>query len=270
MPMQFVSKKRLLFISSNRCLFYYKGCLYHSAIPENKDTKLCSLATSIIERVLFYFPFAERALRLAPKCCAKISDSQIILARRGHIWKVDLKTGRLSKEFTFPQGMSGPIYLVSIRGVTGFPDGIYCGTYVGFHQPVRIWHRSVEGVWSEVFEFPDGEVLHIHNIVPDPTKHRILILTGDRDDESAIWEATDFFAVVRPLLKGSQQYRACVAFPVDDHIFYATDTPLEQNYIYDFDERSGRVTIVRQMPGPVIYGTTIDQTVFRTMRWRPL
>ena len=46
---------------------------------------------------------------------------------------------------------------------------------------------------------------------------------------------------VEVVLSGSQQARAVGAVATADGLYFASDTPLEQNYVYKLD-REGRVT----------------------------
>lgn len=120
------------------------------------------------------------------------------------------------------------------------------------NDPVSIYRRS-EGKWKKIFSFPDHTIQHIHNIVYDKYRNCYFIMTGDKNDESGIWTADYQFENVKPLVKGNQKYRACVLFPTSNGIFYATDTPLEQNYVYKIDNHS-IVTEVCKIPGPCIFG----------------
>lgn len=91
-----------------------------------------------------------------------------------------------------------------------------------------------------------------------------MILTGDGDAQSGIWEADLEFKSVKPIVKGSQKYRACVAYPTQEGIYYGTDTPLRQNYLYKLTERDGGVALLTlyEMPGPCIFGEVVDDALY--------
>ena len=260
MKAKIISHGQLLLADENKYVFFKKGKLFFSKSIQESPRFLCCIPQSGIKKLLCNIPLAERMLRLAPRTAAWIDDHSFLLAHRGIVYRVELENGTIVQEHTFVTGMNAPISFACIKGVEGFEDGIVYGDYVGESAyPVAIWHRSLDGIWKEVFQFPYGSVRHVHQIISDPEHGRVLVLTGDEGDEVAIWEVKNHFAEVSPILQGSQQYRSCFAFVENDHIYYATDTPLEQNYLYDFDTVNHTTTILNELPGPVIYGTTMEQ-----------
>ena len=260
MKAKIISKGQLLLADENKYVFFKKGKLYFSKNIQDSPQFLCCIPQSGLKKCLGNFSLAERMLRLAPRTAVWIDNHSFLLAHRGIAYRIELETGNIEQEHAFVPGMNSPLSFASVCGVKGFQDGIVYGTYVGESEyPISIWHRSVDGAWTEAFQFPKGSVRHVHQILADPEHDRLLILTGDQGNEVAIWEAKDHFATVTPLLQGSQQYRSCFAFVENDHIYYATDTPLEQNYLYDFDTVNQTTTVLNELPGPVIYGTAVHQ-----------
>lgn len=255
-----VNKKRLLLSRERQYVFYHRGSLFLDQRIDGTGRFLCRVPGSAIQRLFFHVPLLERMFRLSPHCAVWVDRESFLFAQKGVVYRVLLPSGQIFREHTFAQGMSAPLTFCKVSGLPGFSDGILYGTYIVRKKdcPIGIWHRSPDGTWQEAFRFPDQRVLHVHSIIPDAAKERLLILTGDSSEESVIWEAKNDFSEVRELLSGSQQCRACVAFPENGHILFATDTPCEQNYLYDYDETSRQVRAVAPMPGPVIYGKTLE------------
>lgn len=251
-----VSDRRLLLMGASGCVFYRRGRLYYADAPASSQHFLCEIPYDGVKGRLSRFGLSERMLRLGPRGAAWIDDKQFLFCCKGGIYRADTVSGSVTLEHRFPDGMSAPLSLCALSGVSGFTDGILYGDYTGRRQDISIVRRTPAGGWQSVYTFPMGTVLHIHALIPDPANGRVLILTGDRDAESGIWEAREDFRQVRPLLRGSQQYRSCFAVPWRGHIYYATDTPLEDNGLYDLDEGTGQVTKLRDLPGPVIYGAS--------------
>ena len=108
------------------------------------------------------------------------------------------------------------------------------------------------------YEFPLGTIQHIHGILADNQNNRVLILTGDKNEESCIWEAKNNFQSIKKLIGGSQKYRSCVAFFYGNDILYATDTPLEQNYVYRYKIDTNEISEVLKLQGPCIYGASFQ------------
>ncbi|RYZ94999.1 MAG: hypothetical protein EOP47_26700 [Sphingobacteriaceae bacterium] len=96
--------------------------------------------------------------------------------------------------------------------------------------------------------FDVKNVRHIHTVrVKDNT---IYFSTGDYEDEAGIWYWDG--ETVHPLLQGGQQRRTVDFILADDGIYYGTDTPLEQNYIYKA-EYNGDLTALQEVSGSVFY-----------------
>jgi hypothetical protein len=111
-----------------------------------------------------------------------------------------------------------------------------------------------------------GSICHIHRIVYDPYDDVILVCTGDRDHESAIFKTTDHFRTLRPIVQGNQLYRTTALIPLREYLLYGTDNPRGENYIMALDRRKGSVDKVQKLPGPVLYGCRVgSHTVFATM-----
>lgn len=260
MRAKIISHGQLLLADENKYVFFKKGKLFFSKSIQETPRFLCRIPQSGLKKLLCNIPLAERMLRLAPRTAAWIDDHSFLIAHRGIVYRIELESGKITQDHMFVSGMNAPLSFASVHGVKGFDDGIVYGNYVGESKyPISIWHRSMDGAWKEVFCFSKGSVRHVHQIIADPEHDRLLILTGDTGHEVGIWEARDNFATVTPLLQGSQQYRSCFAFVEDDHIYYATDTPLEQNYLYGFDTVNHTTAILNELPGPVIYGTALER-----------
>jgi hypothetical protein len=256
-----VNNYKPLYLGELKCLSYKKGELYtHTAITETPKY-LGSLPLSRKQKFLSQFRFTERLFRLEPRVAVSIDDTKFLVSHCGAVYSVDSQSGVIHKEHNFRQGMNNPLSFCTINNIKGFDDCILYGEYWGNIQreAVSIYARR-NGNWEKAFTFPKSEIQHIHQIVPDPYRNCVLILTGDKDSESGIWVARNNFKEVKPLLIGSQRYRSCVAFPVEEGIIYATDSPLEQNFIAiaKIDKNVWKEKILFDIPGPCIYGADFD------------
>jgi hypothetical protein len=93
--------------------------------------------------------------------------------------------------------------------------------------------------WQVIHTFPSGEIRHVHNIVYDREFDSIYVLTGDYGKECQILIASSEFGDVRKLIGGTQQARAVGAIPGKGGLYFASDTPLEQNFIYHLAHGGG-------------------------------
>jgi len=149
--------------------------------------------------------------------------------------------------------------------ITAVPNGtLFWGEY--FDNPgrdeVHIYASSdAGGTWSIAYTFPRGTIRHIHNIVHDPWGDCLWVMTGDYGDECRILRATCDFSRVEVVLQGQQQARAVAIIPTEDCLYFASDTPLEPNYIYRLD-RQHALFQVAPISSSSIYGCRVGNRVF--------
>jgi hypothetical protein len=171
-------------------------------------------------------------------------------------------------EFSFRVGR-GPLSFTVIEGIQGCDDGIYFGEYFGnrHREPVHVYKRDEDASWRVVYSFTLGEINHIHGLIPDPQRDCIWLLAGDFEHSASIWMVKENFNEVRPILRGEQAYRACVAFPTEQGLLYATDTQINRNAIRLLTCRDGEwlSESLLDINGSCIYGCQLrDYFVFST------
>ena len=153
--------------------------------------------------------------------------------------------------------------------ITAIPNGtVYWGEYFdnSSRDEVHIYASSDGGLtWSVAYTFPKGAIRHVHNIVHDRWGDCLWILTGDYGDECRILRAACDFSQVEVVLQGKQQARAVAAIPTEDALYFSSDTPLEQNFIYRLD-RQGTLSQLAAITSSSIYGCRVgNNLVFSTM-----
>jgi hypothetical protein len=149
--------------------------------------------------------------------------------------------------------------------ITAVPNGaVFWGEY--FDNPsreeVHIYASTDAGeTWNVAYTFPRRTIRHVHNIVHDPWKNCLWVLTGDDGDECQILRAACDFSSVETVLQGNQQTRAAAAIPCEDGLYFASDTPFEANHIYRLDDE-GRVSTLAQISSSSIYGCRVGAELF--------
>lgn len=158
-------------------------------------------------------------------------ERRALFSVRGEMHIVDIETGAISAEGSIGRGKRPLSY--AMVDYEGFDKGIYFGEYLGnaAKGPVSIFHRNMDGDWKKIYTFKDGEINHIHALVPDPERKLIYVLTGDFEESAAIWVAKNNFQTVEKLISDGQQSRACWLMREGDSLLYATDTQLEINHV---------------------------------------
>lgn len=257
LPSHRIINAKVLAATKTNALCYRKGTLYTLDYSNWKLMPLCQLPMSSKNRMLSKCRLTERLLRLESRTACVLDEENILISFQGYVYRINLKDGGLVKELEFRPRMNNPLSFVAIKGLKGFEDSVLFGEYFSNNsfEEVKVWQR-VNNQWREALSLPAGTLYHIHAIVPDYNNDCLYILTGDSDKESAILKVTDNFKTVIPVLQGSQQYRACVAFPYKDGLIYATDTPREVNHVYyAYPNNEGwAIEPVCELPGPCIYG----------------
>jgi hypothetical protein len=213
-------------------------------------------------RVSVRHGLAARLFRDGFHALALLPTGALVAAVPGAI--VSLRSGQreFRKTHTILRG-TRPLHITAVPG-----GAIYWGEY--FDNPNRDQvhiYASTDGgeTWSIAYTFPKGAIRHVHNIVHDPWLDCLWVFTGDYGEECRILRAACDFSRVEAVLKGQQQARAVAAIPTSDGIYFASDTPLESNYIYHLDHQQS-LRQVTGINGSSIYGCRVgDRVFFSTM-----
>jgi hypothetical protein len=143
------------------------------------------------------------------------------------------------------------------RGLALAPSGhIFVGEYWGNpqRQPLRIWISPDNGAtWELAHTLAGGSAQHIHNIIWDPYRDGLWVLTGDSDTESALLFTPDEFKTVQEVIRGGQKVRACQLFCQPEGLYYATDTERAPNWFMHLEVQSGKLHKIQPLPGSCLY-----------------
>ena len=207
----------------------------------------------------------RRLLRKDTRFALKIDDEYLILIKDKCIYKIDFKSSKLVSCVMLPRG-SRPLNMTIVDSLNGFNDGIYFGEY--FENPlktsVKVLQYTNDDNFRVVYEFPDGAINHIHNLVVDKYRECIWLLTGDTEDSAGIYQITNNFKTVTKVACGKQEYRACVLFPLENGLLYATDSQFQLNSIRFLCQKQNgwESKHVFDINGPCIYGTKIEDNFY--------
>lgn len=132
---------------------------------------------------------------------------------------------------------------------------VYFGEY--FNNPdrksVHVYGSEDGEHWSVVHTFPAGSIRHVHNVVEDPYRDGLWILTGDSNKESGLWFTDDNFQTLDCVVRGTQRARAVALIPLEEGLIVPTDTPHGQNYVQHCDPRTGRLTELAELPNSAFH-----------------
>ena len=143
-------------------------------------------------------------------------------------------------------------------------DGIFWGEYFDNSEraEVHIYGSRDRGeTWQVVHTFPKGAIRHVHNVLYDKWADCLWVLTGDYDQECRVVRASCDWKEVQSVLCGNQQARAVAMVPTKDALYFASDTPLEDNFIYRM-ERNGRLDRLDHINNSSLYGCRAGRFLF--------
>lgn len=139
--------------------------------------------------------------------------------------------------------------------------GIYYGEYFrNLERGAVFVYRSLDDGrhWKVIYQYKPGEIRHIHSLQFDPYTNKVWITTGDSDHECIIGFSTDKGKTFQRLFSGSQRYRAVSLLFTENAVFWGSDSPQSQNWIYRFDRQTRDVKQICKVGGPIYYSTLLS------------
>ena len=243
-------------------MVYHKEKFYLMDVNSYKVDFLCKINMEDPRRWMCFCSIGERLSHISAYCGIEVTEGVLVVYNRG-IYLIDCKSKIVKREISFgPSDMRRPLNLFRIQGITNIEDGIILPEYSNNkdRKEMSLYRRNADGMWKCVYTFCAGTVRHIHAVIPDQYRNRVIILTGDNDDECAIWETKDDFKHVNKVIGSKQKYRSCCGMAYPEGIVYITDSPYEQNYIYYLDESEGNI---RAIPIMEIEGPVVNSTIYQ-------
>jgi hypothetical protein len=177
--------------------------------------------------------------------------SRVALARDG-VYRAGPGEIRMSRVFHVTRG-SRPLNL-AVDGAR-----VLFGEYgSGLESSrVRVYVSEDRGRSFHVgYQFPKGDIRHVHNVLVDPYQDNYWILTGDFDRQAGIAALSKDLQTLEWLKRGSQKYRAVGALIERDRLIYGTDSDRERNFIVSIDKQSGELNETCEVEGSSLYATT--------------
>jgi hypothetical protein len=128
-------------------------------------------------------------------------------------------------------------------------------------DPICVYCSMDNGVsWKNLYTF--NSIRHIHSILWDSFEKVFWVTTGDSDSESMIFKADEYFTNVRKVFGGSQQFRSIQLLFSRKFVYFGTDAPNEQNFIYRFDRKGEDLEKLASVSGSVFSGINIEEIFF--------
>lgn len=232
------SWKHKIILLDREKLFFAKR--YHIFINyAQRKKKLIQLPVSLGQKIAMHFHLLSRLLRLGV-------HHFIYDGSGGYYCVYNKQCARFSEN---GQLIGQPVNLVGGRPlrVDLYQGAMIYGEYRSNPERSAVAIMAFDGYEHELL-FEVKNVRHIHTV--NVKDNKIYFSTGDYGEEAGIWcwDGKN----IQCLLQGGQQRRAVDFILAEDGIYYGTDTPLEQNYIYKVNY-DGKLTALQKVNGSVFY-----------------
>ena len=104
-------------------------------------------------------------------------------------------------------------------------------------------------------------IRHIHCMQYDPFAHGLWMGTGDKNSESSISYSQDFGKTWIVFGSGDQTFRAVSLLFTNEYIYWGSDAPSRQNYIFRRHRKSDSVEKLAAVNGTVLYSTMLGNGI---------
>ncbi|MEM2703157.1 MAG: sialidase family protein [Candidatus Bathyarchaeia archaeon] len=232
---------------------------YTLYVSKDSETfrKLVNIRIPPLYKVISHSRLLSRALRLGIRALLKLKNGDILLIANG-------------KMFLHSKGASHMVYSFE-HGVGPLRDGlceddngnIYIGEYFPNNSrkhPVRLLKSEDGGrSWEVLQSFKN--IRHIHCVQYDPYEKLLWMGTGDRDEESKIMFSEDYGETWNVMGSGNQMFRTVTLLFTEEYVYWGTDTPARQSYIYRYIRKRKEVERLTPVSGPVYCSTILENGI---------
>lgn len=217
-------------------------------------SKFANLEVPFMVSMLGKSKLITRALRLGIRDLRKLRSGTILVIANKKIYR--LNNGEFEAVHFFRKGLNpsrdgwcednkGNCYLAEyfLNNKRDSPSELLKSTDDGQSWKVI---RSFQGI------------RHIHCVQYDPFSQKIWLGTGDKDNESHILFSEDEGKTWTEIGGGDQKYRTLSLLFTEDHIYWGSDAPTRQNYIYRYGRKSRKIERLVAVDGPIHYSATLE------------
>lgn len=214
----------------------------------------CQVPASGWKPVAATSALAARLLRFNIQAFQLLRDGTRIAVARDGIYRAAKGETRMTKAWPVTRGS---------RPITLSADGqrVFFGEYGGTEMDrvgVRVYLSEDGGRHFEPFyEFPKGDIHHIHNVVVDPYADHYWVLAGDHGRTPGIAALSRDGRHLDWLDRGHQMVRAVSVLPRPDCLLYGSDSEVEANHLIRLDKKTARWERLQPMEGSSLYAADV-------------
>jgi hypothetical protein len=234
--------------------FSARYTIYRGSGDLNAIIKMFEIPAGPIQRTLGRSRLLSRVGRFGIRTLLKLKTGTILAVSDGKIFRI--QDGNVEERHIFRYGI-GPLRYGWCEDDRGH---CFLGEYFlnkGAKRPVHVLCSPDDGrTWEIVHEF--RTINHIHFLQWDPFTGYLWLGTGDKDEESEIAFSKDQGVTWIPIGKGDQAFRAVSLIFTQDYIYWGSDAPTRQNYLYRYSRTTHDITRLAAVDGPVHYSMALE------------
>jgi hypothetical protein len=253
---------RALFIGKSGRLYISRGyCVYKSDDGGQTWALDCQIPAQGWKPLASQFTLGARLLRFNIQAMQVLPDGGRVVVARDGIYRAEAGMVEARRTWQVTRG-SRPINLSA--------DGnrLLFGEYGGLEMDkvgVRVYCSDDGGQRFEpVYEFPVGDIHHVHNVVVDRYANHYWLLAGDYGRTPGIAALSKDFRDLEWIERGSQMVRAVSMLVRPDCLIYGSDSEREANYIIRLDKKTGRYERVMPILGSSLFAADFGEIGFIT------
>lgn len=251
------TRGRALFIGESGSLYIARGYSIHRSDDCGRSWVLdCRVPARGWRPLAAQLTLAARVLRFNVQALQVLPDGARVAVVRDGIYRAEAGEVEMSRTWAVTRG-SRPINLAA--------DGnrVLFGEYGGAEMDqvhVRIYRSDDGGRHFEpAYEFPKGDIHHIHNIVVDRYANHYWVLAGDHGRTPGIGVLSKDCRHLDWVERGSQMVRAVNVLVRPDCLLYGSDSELEPNYLVRLDKTTGRREQIMPLDGSSLYAADFGE-----------
>lgn len=229
--------------------------LYKSKIKEDKFEKIIDLPFSFKDNIFGKSRLLSRAFRLGIKSIIKLQSGTILINAQKKIFR--FRDNEIFEVFDFKNGF-GPL---RHGWCEDNQENCFIGEYFlnnKRNNAINLYKSSDDGLnWEIIESFTN--IRHIHSVQFDPFTDFIWLCTGDHDDESRISFSQDYGETWEVIGSGDEMYRTVSLIFDKDKIYWGSDSPTRNNYIYSYNRKNGNIEKLSPVDGPIHYSAKFNQ-----------
>jgi len=243
--------------SSGELLATSNYSIYTSKDEGETFRRVTELRVHFLSQAASRFKFFSRVFRLGIRDVRKLKSNTLLAIADRKLFRI--ANGESQVTYSFKHGF-GPLR----EGWCEDNEGnLYLSEYFQNSRRtirVKLLKSTDDGLTWKTVSFFKG-VRHIHCVQFDPFSKSIWLGTGDRNEESSILVSKDKGTTWTKIGFGNQSYRTISFIFTEKYVYWGSDIPTRQNYIYRYDRENCRIQKISPVNGPVFYSNILENRI---------